>query len=309
MTLTSVPGVEVGHWSDRKGLTGVTVVVLPEPNVAAVEVRGAAPGTRETALLAPGMKVETIQAIVFAGGSAFGLAAADGVVRALEADGRGHPTPAGVVPIVPSAILFDLLIGDPRARPGAAAGEAAYRASSSGPVEMGSVGAGTGAVVAGWRGFDHLRKGGVGSHAEPVGDVVVAALAVVNAVGDVFTLEGGSLTGGAAVPPLVPAAPRPLENTTLVVVATDARLDRAALMRLCVQGHDALAVCLRPGHTRYDGDVVFAVSCGDRIADPDALGSAAFIAVGRAIEAALRHATPLGGVPAIAADAAPEEST
>jgi L-aminopeptidase/D-esterase-like protein len=299
MTLTSVPGVEVGHWTDLEGLTGVTVVSLPEPNVTAVEIRGAAPGSRETALLAPGMKVEVVQAIVLAGGSAFGLAAADGVVRALEQDGRGHPTPAGVVPIVPAAILFDLLVGDPKARPDAAAGEAAYHARTPDPVEMGSVGAGTGAMVAGWRGFENVRKGGVGSHAEPVGDAVVAALAVVNAVGDVFTLEGIPLTGGSPIPPPAPVAPRPLENTTLVVVATDARLDRASLQRLCVQGHDALAVCLRPGHTRYDGDAVFAVSCGERQADPDALGSAVFVAVGRSIEAAMRHASTLGGVPAI----------
>ena len=299
MTLTTIPGVEVGHWSDLEGITGVTVVSFPEPNVAAVEIRGAAPGTRETALLAPGMKVEAIQAIVLAGGSAFGLAAADGVVRALEADGRGHPTAVGVVPIVPAAILFDLFVGDPKARPDADAGEAAYRSRTTDPVAMGSVGAGTGAMVAGWRGFEHLRKGGVGSHAEPVDGATVAAMAVVNAVGDVFTLEGDSLTGGGPIPPQAPVAPRPLENTTLVVVTTDARIDRASLSRLCVQAHDALAVCLRPGHTRYDGDAVFAVSCGGRSADPDALGSAAFVAVGRSIEAAVRHASSLGGIPAI----------
>ena len=296
MTITAVPGVAVGHWSDPVGVTGVTVVVLPEPNVAAVEIRGAAPGSRETALLAPGMKVETIQAIVLAGGSAFGLAAADGVVRALEADGRGHPTFAGVVPIVPAAILFDLGIGDASARPGPEAGEAAYRAASTAPVEMGSIGAGTGAVVAGWRGFEHLRKGGVGSHVERVGDAMVGALVVVNAVGDVFTLEGDPLTGGSAIPPYTPAVPRPLENTTLAVVATDARLDRSALWRVCVQVHDALAVCLRPSHTRYDGDAAFAVSCGDQTADPDGVGTAAFVATGRAIEAAMRAATAMGGV-------------
>jgi len=299
MTITAVPGVSVGHWTDVVGLTGVTVVVLPEPNVAAVEVRGAAPGSRETALLAPGMRVETIQAIVLAGGSAFGLAAADGVVRALEADGRGHATFAGVVPIVPSAILFDLGIGDPKARPGPDEGAAAYRAASSRPVQMGSVGAGTGAVVAGWRGFEHLRKGGVGSHAEEVDGALVGALVVVNAVGDVFTLEGSPMTGGNPIPPLTPSVPRPLENTTLVVIATDARLDRSALQRLCVQAHEALAVCLRPGHTRYDGDAAFAVSCGDNPADPDGIGTATFVATGRAIEAAMRAATPMGGIAAM----------
>lgn len=296
MTITAVHGVTVGHWTDSVGVTGVTVVVFPEPNVAAVEVRGAAPGSRETALLAPGMRVETIQAIVLSGGSAFGLAAADGVVRALEAAGRGHPTLAGVVPIVPAAILFDLGIGDPKARPGPDAGEAAYRAASSSPVQSGSVGAGTGAVVGGWRGPSYVRKGGVGSHVEMVDGAAVGVLVVVNAVGDVFTLEGVSLTGGGPVPPFMPAVPRPLQNTTLVVVATDARLDRSSLQRVCVQVHDALAVCLRPSHTRYDGDVAFAVSCGDHRADSDGVGTAAFVATGRAIEAAMRAATPMGGV-------------
>lgn len=299
MTLTAVPGMLVGHWTDPVAATGVTVVVPPEPNVTAVDIRGAAPGTRETALLAPGMKVETVQAIVLAGGSAFGLAAADGVVRALEEEGRGHRTFAGVVPIVPAAILFDLGIGDGTVRPDAAAGRHAYRSATADPVAMGSVGAGTGAVVAGWRGFEHLRKGGIGSASEAVGGVVVGALVVVNAVGDVFTLEGEPLTGGGPVPAGGPVAPRPLENTTLVVVATDAAFDRPALMRLCVSAHDALAVCLRPSHTRYDGDAVFAISCGTGPGDPDAVGAAVFRVVGRAIEAALRTATPLGGIAAI----------
>lgn len=293
VTLTSVFGVRVGHWTDPVGLTGVTVVVPPEPNVTGVEVRGAAPGTRETALLAPGMKVESVQAIVLAGGSAFGLAAADGVVATLEEEGRGHPTFAGVVPIVPAAIIFDLGVGDPRSRPDAAAGAAAYRAATTEPVAMGPVGAGTGATVAGWRGLDHRRRGGVGSHAEPADGATVGALAVVNAVGDVFTLEGRPLTGGALVPDRPSVVPRPLESTTLVVVATDARLDRAALSRLAVQAHDALAVCLRPSHTRYDGDAAFVVSCGEVEADPDALGVATFRAVGRSIEAAM-GAAPSG---------------
>jgi len=277
----------------------VTVVVPPVPNVTAVEVRGAAPGTRETALLSPGMKVETVNALVLAGGSAFGLAAADGVVAGLEADGVGHETFAGVVPIVPAAILFDLGVGDASARPDAAAGRAAYESAGEGPVEMGSVGAGTGAVVAGWRGFENWQKGGVGSVSEQIGDAVVGALAVVNAVGDVFTLEGEPLTGGDPVPGGPPAdPPRPLENTTLVVVATDAAMDRSALLRLTTQAHGALSVCIRPGHTRYDGDAAFAVSCGTVEADPDAVGAAVFRVVGRSIEAALREATPLGGIPA-----------
>lgn len=300
MTVTAVPGVEVGHHTDRDRVTGVTVATFPTPNVATVEVRGAAPGARETALLAPGMRVEAVHAIVLAGGSAFGLSAADGVMAALEASGVGHETPAGVVPIVPAAVVYDLWIGDPAARPGPDEGAAAHHAATGAPVEMGSVGAGTGAVVAGWRGPDARRKGGVGSASTEVGEAVVGALVVLNAVGDVFSLEGEPLTGGGPIPPRAPVVP-PLhgENTTLVLVATDAAIDRSALTRLCVQGHDALSACLRPSHTRYDGDAVFAVSCGARQADLDEIGSAVFETVGRSIEAAVRAAEPLGGVEAI----------
>lgn len=300
MTITSVPGVRVGHWTDPVGLTGVTVLLLPEPNVTTVEVRGAAPGTRETALLAPGMKVEGVQAIVLCGGSAFGLAAADGVMGELERDGRGFSTPAGVVPIVPAAVVYDLGVGDPRARPGPAEGARAYRAASADPVPMGNVGAGTGATVAGWRGPQAVRKGGLGSAAVRAGEATVGALAVVNAVGDVFSLEGEPLTGGEPVPAAFPVGPsRPLVQTTLVVVATDAAFDRAALTRVCVRGHDALAACLRPSHTRYDGDAVFAASCGRLPGNPDAVAEAAFVVVGRSIEAAIRAARSVAGIPAL----------
>ncbi len=303
MTLTEVPGVRVGHWTDLEARTGVTVVVFPEPNTAAVEVRGAAPGTRETALLAPGMRIQAIQALVFSGGSAFGLATADGVVRELERDGRGHPSPAGVVPIVPAAILYDLGLGRGGLRPGPEEGAAAYRAAvgeaGAAPVTTGSVGAGTGATVGLWRGFHAARWSGVGTAAVQVGGATVGALAVVNAVGDVFTLEGEPLTGGPPVPDPVMAIPPPTEGrTTLLAVATDMALDRSDLGRLAVRSHDALGTCIRPGHTRYDGDAAFVVSCGPAPRDVDAAGEAAYIAVGRAIESAVRAAdttTPVFG--------------
>jgi L-aminopeptidase/D-esterase-like protein len=297
--MTDVPGVKVGHWTDPVALTGVTVIDLPEPNVAAVDVRGGAPGTRETALLAPGKKVEMVQALVFAGGSAFGLAAADGVVRAIAADDRGHPTRAGKVPIVPAAILFDLMVGDGAVRPGPEAGAAAYAAANSDPVAMGSVGAGTGAVVAGWRGRDAMRKGGVGSEAVTVGDATLGALVVANAVGDVFTVAGRPLTGGDPVPPMFPPPVVPLEATVLCAVVTDAALSRNELLHLGVRAHDAVGACIRPAHTRYDGDVVFLVSCGPVVGDVDALGEAAFAAVAASIERAVRHATSAGGIAAV----------
>lgn len=302
MTLTTVPGVRVGHATDPIGITGVTVVTLPTPNVTAVEIRGAAPGSRETALLASGMRVETVHSIVLTGGSAFGLAAADGVMQALEADGVGHPTLAGPVPIVPAAVIYDLWLGDPKARPTVDDGVTAYRAASDDPVEMGSVGAGTGAAVAGWRGPDAVCKGGVGSASVRVGAATVGALVVLNAVGDVFTLEGEAMTGGPVVPPPTPIGPVLPDNTTLAVVATDAAIDRAGLTRLCVQGHDAFSACLRPSHTRYDGDAVFAVSCGAHTEDPDALGVAVFEAVARSIEAAMRAATAVDGLRAMEDD-------
>lgn len=270
-------------------MTGVTVVAFPEPNVAAVEVRGGAPGTRETALLGPTMRIQMIQAVVFAGGSAFGLSAADGVVRRLHEDGRGHVTPVAHVPIVPAAILFDLGAGDAVVWPGPEQGALAYDNRTNGPVAMGAIGAGTGASVGVWRGLDHRKHGGLGSAAVRTDDAVVGALVVVNAAGDAFTLEGESLTGGEAVPGPPGITLNSVEQTTLILLATDAALGRAELMRVIVRAHDALGVCVRPAHTGYDGDVVFAVSCGDVRAPLEAVGEAAFEATGRAIELGVRR--------------------
>lgn len=289
-TITSIPGIRVGHWTDRTARTGCTAVVLPEPNVVTAEVRGAAPGTREYALLQKGMRVEQVQAILLTGGSAFGLAAADGVMRALAEEGRGHPTPMGPVPIVPAAVLFDIGPDDAGIRPGPEQGEVAYRAATTEPVESGSVGAGTGATVAKWRGFEHMQAGGLGSGVAKAGEARVAALSAVNAVGDVFTVEGESLTGGSPVPGPPAVVPAAFTETTLMVVATDARMSRIELTWLAVRAHDALAVCVRPAHTRFDGDIVFAVSCGDLEADLDAVGEAAFGATADSIVDAVRSA-------------------
>ncbi|MDE0137146.1 MAG: P1 family peptidase [bacterium] len=290
-TITAVPGVEVGHWTSEEHRTGVTVLVFPEPNVAATEIRGAAPGSRETALLGPGMRVQQIQALVLTGGSAFGLAAVDGVVRELAGDGRGHPTRNGPVPIVPAAVIYDL--DRPSGfHPGGPEGALAYRSRSPVPVPQGRIGAGRGATTSQWRGPAAVRPSGLGSARVEVGAVTVGVLAVVNAVGDVFTLEGDSLTGGELVPGPAASAVTPHANTTLVAVATDARLERNDLFRLCVRSQDAVAACIRPAHTRYDGDSAFAVSCGELMGDPDALGEAAFVATGRAIAAAVTSTRP-----------------
>lgn len=294
MTITSIPGVRVGHWTDQENRTGCTVVVLPEPNVTTVEVRGGAPGTRETDLLAVGMRVEQVQAILLTGGSAFGLAAADGVVRELLKEGRGHPTPAGPVPIVPGAVVFDLPLEGGGRRPGPEEGAEAYRAATSDPTTMGLVGAGTGTSAAKWRGFEYLIRTGIGSAVVDTPDgFKVAALVVLNPVGDLFTLEGEALTGGFPVPPppgIPPSAVNTaMTNTTLVVVATNTAMTRAELTRLAIRSHDAIGVCVRPAHTRFDGDAVFVSACGTGRGDVDLAAEAAFVATGKAIEAGVRE--------------------
>lgn len=261
MTLTQVPGVEVGHWSDPVAETGCTVIRLPSPNRITGEVRGGAPGTRETDLLAPGRLVEEAQAVVFSGGSAYGLAAAQGVMEELERQGIGYPTPAGLVPIVPAAVIYDLGVGIASVRPGPAEGKQALLNASTKPVARGCVGAGTGATVSKWRGPG--KPGGLGSAAVTRSGVAVGALVVVNALGDIYSLEGSALTADAQSPLNEDAETlRPLENTTLMLVATNLPLSRSQLHWLVVRAHDALAVCIRPGHTRYDGDIALAVSVG-----------------------------------------------
>lgn len=287
-TITAVPGVSVGHHTDRSAATGVTVLTFPEPNVAVVDVRGGAPGTRETDTLGDAIKPVTVNALMFAGGSAFGLAAATGVVAEIEAEGRGAPTPAGPVPIVPSAIVFDLMTGDRPGRPTPEDGAAAYRSRTSEPVSLGRVGAGAGTTVAAWRGPGAMQLAGVGSAVVAVGDATVGALVVLNAAGDVFSLEGESLTGGDPASLTPPFGPLLGDNTTLICVATDAGIeDRNELRRIAIRSHDALGACVRPTHTRYDGDSVFVVSFGNKATDVDVVQQAAFVAVGRAIESAL----------------------
>ncbi|HUO45974.1 MAG TPA: P1 family peptidase [Acidimicrobiia bacterium] len=294
MTLTAIPGVAVGHWTDAELRTGCTVVILPEPNVTAVEVRGGAPGTRETDLLAVGSRIEQVQAILLTGGSAFGLSAADGVMRELLADGRGHQTPVTRVPLVPAAVVFDIPLDGNGVRPGPEEGAAAYRAATPDPVEMGRVGAGAGTSSAKWRGFEFKVPTGIGSAVADTADArLVGALVVLNPVGDVFTLEGESLTGGTPIPPSPALLPRPLVNTTLVVVATNSAFTRAELTHLKIRAHDAVGACIRPSHTRYDGDVVFVSSCGDEIGDLDLAAEATFVATGRAIEAAVKASSRL----------------
>lgn len=278
-SITDVPGIRVGHWTDQRARTGCTVVLLEEA-VAGVSVRGGAPGTRETDLLEPQKTNERIDAILLSGGSAFGLAAADGVMRWLEERGIGRRVADAVVPIVPAAIVFDLAVGDPKVRPGPDAGYAACEAASASPPAEGRVGAGTGATVAKLMGRERARPGGVGASSRRVpvptapGEapaqayVTVGALFVVNAVGDVVA-EDASLV---AAPPgtrrildALLAGERPVlrsarESTTIGVVATDAQLTKIEANVIAAVAHDGLARAVLPAHTRLDGDTVFAVS-------------------------------------------------
>ena len=303
----AIPGLRVGHWTNLEAATGCTVVLCEGGAVAGVDVRGAAPGTRETDLLRPGSLVGRVHAIVLSGGSAFGLDAASGVVRFLEERGLGFATPAGPVPIVPAAVLFDLGIGRANVRPDAAAGYAACLAASE-DVAEGCVGAGTGATVAKLGGPDGAIKSGVGAASRRLPDgSLVGALVAVNAVGSIFDPASGAPI---AVPRrLAPAAGwQPLSaaatNTTIGVVATTAPLDPAGVNRLATIAHDGLALAVRPAHTLYDGDTLFAISLpsADRAqpADPLQLGHAAVEVVAEAVVRAVRSATSLWGVPAVA---------
>ncbi|MGH9119531.1 MAG: P1 family peptidase [Acidimicrobiales bacterium] len=244
--LTEVGGIRVGHWTDRTAMTGCTVVLLPEGTVASGEVRGGAPATREFALLEPHRTVDRVNAVVLCGGSAFGLAAADGVMRFCEEQGIGFATPAGVVPIVVGMALYDLAVGDATVRPRAADGYRACAAADSGPVEVGAVGAGTGATVGVWPGGLDRRPGGLGGAVERHSDLVVAALVAVNAFGGGFDDQGARL----------PAVPSSFGNTTIGVVATNATLSKLGCSIVAQSAHDGLARALKPAHTRFDGDAL-----------------------------------------------------
>ena len=280
--ITEVPGVRVGHWTDEVARTGCTVALFPAGTVASGEVRGGAPATREWDLLAPERRVSHIDAVCLSGGSAFGLAAADGVMRFCEERGMGHPTAAGAVPIVVAASLFDLIVGDGTVRPGPAEGYAACAAATDGPFPLGAVGAGTGALVGVWQGLDGARQGGVGSASVANGDLVVGALVAVNSYGSI--LEPGEEAQAIIVPEPTPAF---AANTTIGVVATNAALDKAACLWVAQGAHDGLARVLAPAHTTYDGDAMVAASVGHVTAAVDTVRALGAWAVVQAIRAAV----------------------
>ncbi|WP_312304911.1 P1 family peptidase [Pulveribacter sp.] len=275
--ITDVPGIEAGHFTDTRRPTGCSVVIAREGAVAGVDVRGAAPGTRETDLLAPGNLVNEVHAILLAGGSAWGLDAATGAVRWLEEHGVGLDVGVARLPLVPAAVLFDLPVGDARIRPDADAGYAAASAAAIGqPLAEGNVGAGAGAVVGKMFGMQHAMKGGIGTASVRVAGVTVGALVACNAVGDVVDPDTGRPLAGARTAEgdalrdtrralLRGEPPHPLlagSNTTIGVIATDARLTKVQAQRLAMAGHDGLARSINPVHTMSDGDTLFALATG-----------------------------------------------
>ena len=275
-SITRVAGIEVGHFTDTRRPTGCTVVMAREGAVAGVDVRGAAPGTRETDLLHPSNLVDKVHSIMLAGGSAWGLEAATGAVRWLEERGVGLDVAVGRLPIVPAAVLFDLLVGDMRIRPDAAAGYAACAAASSADPAEGNVGAGAGAVVGKVFGIQHAMKGGVGTASVTVDGVTVGALIACNALGDVIDPDTAQVMAGARTDDgralrdtrralLRGQPPQPLlagTNTTIGVVATDAILTKVQAHRLAIAAHDGLARSINPVHTMSDGDTLFSLGTG-----------------------------------------------
>jgi len=315
--ITSVRGILCGHFTDTRRPTGCTVVLAPDGAVAGVDVRGAAPGTRETELLSPLNSVERVHAVLLAGGSAFGLDAAAGVMRWLEERGIGVQVGAVRVPIVPAAILFDLMMGDASIRPDALSGHAACAAASAAPVAEGSVGAGAGAAVGKLFGLARGMKGGIGSAAITLHGVTVAALVAVNATGDVIDPADGRIVAGARSADgrtMIGAAqaiaagewPDALQigaSTTLGVVATDAVLTKVEANRLAQVAHDGLARSIVPVHTPVDGDTVFALATGASgiTLDLTVLSILAAEVTARAVLRAVRSAQAVGGagVPAL----------
>jgi L-aminopeptidase/D-esterase-like protein len=319
-SITDVPGILVGHAHDEAALTGVTVVRALGGAVAGVDVRGGAPGTRETDLLDPTATVQQVHAIALCGGSAFGLAAAGGVMERLREEGIGFPAGPALVPIVPAAVIFDLAVGRADRFPDPAMGYAACAGATAHPAE-GCVGVGMGASVGKILGMAGAMKSGVGTWSETLPDgTTIGALVVVNAWGDVYD-EQGALIAGARDPqsgallnttavlrrPATSAAfgggrsaGAALTNTTLAVVATDAQLRKAEARRLALMAHDGLARTIRPVHTPFDGDTVFALATGRRAA-PNLvqLGSLLAEVTATAVVRAVRMATPMGGLPAL----------
>lgn len=306
--ITEVRGIEVGHAQDEEALTGCTVILCRKGAVAGVDVRGGAPGTRETNLLDPVTLVDKVHAVLLAGGSAFGLDAAGGVMQYLEEQNIGFETGAAKVPIVPAAILYDLGLGRADVRPDAAMGyRAAAAASPVAPAE-GNLGAGTGASVGKMRGMKYAMKAGVGTWSTKIHGIVIGALVAVNAIGDVVDPQSGEVVAGLRTGTTMrwmeenrPRTPI-RSNTVIGVIATNAKLTKAQATKVAQMAHDGLARVIRPAHTMFDGDTIFALATGERTADVTMVGAFAAEVMAEAIVRAVKMAAPAGGLHGLLAE-------
>lgn len=315
--ITQVPGILVGHSTDHRHHTGCTVILCPQNTVGGVDLRGPSPGSRETALLAPDKHVEDVTAILLTGGSAFGLAAADGVVRYLEENNRGHWTPRATVPIVPAAVVYDLFFSEGKRRPDAEMGYEACEIAEADQVAQGNVGAGAGVTIGKWAGFEGIMKGGFGTAAQDIeieGEerLVVGAVAVTNCVGDIHNSDGSVLAGARNSDGTWFAENDPLEhlikepeipkgtNTTLIVAATNAALSKVDVNRMAQHAQNGLVIAVRPAHTTHDGDIAFALATGAVEARFDLVAYLTELVVAESIRNSVRHATSLEGVPGLA---------
>lgn len=321
-SITDVPGIRVGQAQDEAALTGCTVVLCEAGGVGGIDQRGGASGTRQTDALHPVRLVEKVHGFVLSGGSAFGLDTATGVVRYLEERGVGFDVRVARVPIVPTAILFDLGLGKTNIRPDAEMGYQACLNASSDPPQEGNVGAGTGCTVGKILGIDHAMKSGIGSTSVQVGEkIIVAAIMAVNAFGDVVDPHSGQIVAGArntqgegthtgpegyfadtlkVMETLVDQPSmgfRARENTVIGVVATNAQLDKEGVNKVAQMAQDGLARTVRPAHTMLDGDTIFALATGEHQADVNIVGAFAAEVVSQAILRAVKAATPVNGLP------------
>lgn len=309
-SIVDVPGIEVGHAQNQKALTGCTVILCRKGAVAGVDVRGGAPGTRETDLLNPGNLVQKVHAVLLAGGSAFGLDAASGVMRYLEEKQIGFQTREARVPIVPSAILYDLDLGDSKVRPDAKMGYQACLNASKKETTEGVVGAGTGAGVGKMLGHTQAMKSGIGSASIQLGrGIVVGAIAAVNALGDVYDPDTSEFVAGIRTKKktlewmkVASRVPMIHRNTVIGAVAVNANFTKADMMRIAQMAHDGMARAIRPVHTQYDGDTIFALATGGKRADLSTVGAFAAEAFATAIVRAVRAAVSAGGLPGLASE-------
>lgn len=310
----NLAGLRIGHATDEKFNTGCTVFLCPPETVASVDVRGPAPGSREAVLLQPDKPIQYIHAVMLTGGSAFGLATADGAMRYLAEQGIGHTTPIRPIPLVPTAVVYDLFMNGGQGLPDAEMGYRACQNATAADVPQGNVGAGAGVTVGKWGGFQTIMKGGFGLCSVEVDDLVVGAGAVVNAVGDVVNQDGSVLAGAREANgrwlverkpfrqfPSLPQTPVGT-NTTLVVLFTNAKLSKVEAHRLAQRAHDGFAIAIRPVHTTHDGDTAYALATGQVEAPFDLVANIAVEMVAEAIRNGVRQAESVGLMPGLASE-------